>query len=387
MYSANSGDRDHAADSAHSALSPRIDVAVLGATGTVGGRFIQLLQGHPWFRVAEVAASERSVGKTYREAAHWVLPGDPPTEVASLTVLPLDADFKSPIVMSALPGDVAKALEPELAARGHIVSSNTSSHRMGLDVPLLLPEVNPDHAYLVDVQRKNRGWADGALVTMSNCTVVSLIVALAPLMQAGFAVERVNVVSMQALSGAGYPGVASFDSFDNVIPFIGGEEDKMTTETRKILGRFNGASIDWPEMAISAACNRVPVLDGHLVCASVGFRNKPTPDQIREAWAAYQPPALARALPSIPNPVIYHAEGDDRPQTRRDRENGRGMSTTVGRLRECAVLDYKFVALSHNTIRGAAGGAILNAELLAALGYIRGVDVRASTGMVEAETR
>lgn len=348
----------------------KLDVAVLGATGTVGQRFIQLLAGHPWFRVAEVAASERSVGKRYAEAARWVLPGEPPPDVAGMTVLPLDAPFRSPVIMSALPSDVANSLEPELAARGHVVSSNTSSHRMAADVPLLLPEFNADHVRLVEVQRRNRGWTDGALVTMSNCTIVALVAALAPLMS--FGIEKVSVVSMQALSGAGYPGVASFDSFDNVVPYIGGEEEKAQTEPRKILGTLSGQGIDWQEWVISAACNRVPVLDGHMVCVSVGFRHRPSIVQIREAWAAYRGHELARGLPSAPDPVIYYTEGEDRPQPRRDRDNGRGMATTIGRLRECPLLDYKFVALSHNTIRGAAGGAIFNAELLAASGYIQG---------------
>jgi aspartate-semialdehyde dehydrogenase len=350
----------------------KLDVAILGATGAVGQRFIQLLEDHPWFRVAEVVASDRSAGKPYAEAARWVLTGQPPEDVAQLTVLPLDARLKSPIVLSALPGDVAKTLEPELAVAGHIVSSNTSSHRMTPDVPLLLPDINADHAQLVDVQRRNRGWSSGALVTMSNCTIVPVAVSLNPLRQYG--IRRVNIVSMQAISGAGYPGVASLDIMDNVVPYIGGEEEKAEIEPRKILGTLTGDQIDMHEMTISASCNRVPVLDSHLVCVSVEFEHKPTLDEIKAAWIGYKLPDSVRDLPSAPHPVIAYTEGQDRPQPRRDREAGRGMTTTIGRLRECPVLDVKFVALSHNTIRGAAGGAILNAELLVAQGYVQGAN-------------
>ncbi len=347
----------------------KLDVAVLGATGAVGQRFIQLLEDHPWFRVAEVVASDRSAGRPYAEACRWVLTGQPPANVAGLEVLPLDATLKSPIVLSALPGDVAKTLEPELAAAGHIVSSNTSSHRMGTDIPLLMPDINADHIGLVDVQRRNRGWTSGALVTMSNCTSVPVVVALAPLRQ--FGIKQVNVVSMQAVSGAGYPGGSSLDIMDNVIPFIGGEEDKVESEPRKILGQLTNDQIQMLETVISASCNRVPMLDAHLVCVSVSFAHKPSLADIQAAWASYQPHEMARSLPSVPNPVVTYSDGADRPQPRRDRDAGQGMTTTVGRLRECPILDYKFVALSHNTIRGAAGGAILNAELLVSQGYVQ----------------
>ncbi len=352
---------------------PKLDVAILGATGAVGQRFIQLLEAHPWFRVAEVAASDRSAGKPYAEACRWVLAGQPPADVARLNVLPLDARLQSPIVLSALPGEVAQTLEPELAAAGHVVSSNTGSHRMADDVPLLLPDINADHVALVDVQRRNRGWTSGALVTMSNCTIVAAVVALAPLMP--FGVRKISLVSMQAISGAGYPGVASLDIMDNVIPYIGGEEQKAETEPLKILGKLSDWRVQPLDARISAACNRVPVLDGHTVCVSVGFDRKPSADEIKAAWAAYRGHELARHLPSAPNPVITYTESQDRPQPRRDRDAGRGMTTTVGRLRECPLLDWKFVGLSHNTIRGAAGGAILNAELLVAQGYVQGAPV------------
>lgn len=347
----------------------RIAVAVLGATGAVGQRFIQLLENHPYFYVAEVVASDRSAGKKYREAARWVLNDNPPSDVADLEVLPLDADIQSPLALSALPGDVAKTLELELAARGIVVSSNTSSHRMAADVPLLLPDLNADHVGLIDVQREARSWTSGALVTMSNCTSVPVVVALAPLLQ--FGVRALHVVSMQSISGAGYPGVASLDILDNIVPYIGGEEEKIETEPRKILGQFDGAQINMLTPKISATCTRAAVIDSHLVVVSVAFEQKPTVDAIKAAWADFEGHAVARDLPSAPRPIIAYTDLPDRPQPRRDRDAGAGMTTTIGRLRDCAMLDYKFVALSHNTIRGAAGGAILNAELLLEQGYLQ----------------
>jgi aspartate-semialdehyde dehydrogenase len=346
----------------------KLDVAILGATGAVGQRFIQLLADHPWFRVAEVVASDRSAGKTYAEACRWILAGQPPDDVANLTVLPLDAPLKSPIALSALPSEAAKTRELELAAAGHVVCSNTSSHRMSEDVPLLLPDINADHIGLIDVQRRNRGWTSGALATMSNCTSVPAIVALAPLTQ--FGIEAVNVVSMQAVSGAGYPGVSSLDIFDNVVPYIGGEEEKVETEPRKILGAIHDGRIDWLDTTISASCNRVPVLDSHLVNVSVRFKTKPSLDEIKAAWVNFKGHAIAQGLPSAPNPIIVYNDLNDRPQPRRDRDAGRGMTTTIGRLRTDPIFDVKFAALSHNTIRGAAGGAIFIAELLVTQGYV-----------------
>ena len=349
----------------------RLDVAVLGATGAVGQRFIQLLADHPWFRVAEVVASDRSAGKPYREACRWLLTGYPPADVAKLTVLPLDAPLKSPIIFSALPSDVAKTLEPELAAKGHIVCTNTSTHRMADDVPILIPEVNADHIGLVDVQRRNRGWTTGALVTTPNCTSAPVVMSLAPLVP--FGIEKLHIVSLQAVSGAGYPGVASLDIFDNVVPYIGGEEEKIQTEPRKMLGQFADDHIDWLDTVISAACNRVPVIDGHIVCVSVGFAGTvPSLADIQAAWTNYRGHESVRQLPSAADPVLLYTEEPDRPQPRRDRDAGRGMTTTIGRLRDCPILDVKFVALSHNTVRGAAGDTILNAELLVTKGYVSG---------------
>lgn len=346
----------------------KLDVAVLGATGAVGQRFLQLLENHPWFRVAEVIGSDRSAGKTYGEAVRWVLDGEPPKSVLDLQVKSLDATFTSPLIFSALPKEAAETREVELAAAGHIVCTNASAHRMDVDVPLLLPEVNADHIGLIDVQRRRHGWTTGALVANSNCTAMPVVMALAPMRR--FGVTKVSVVSMQATSGAGYPGVPSLDIIDNVVPYIGGEEDKVETEPLKMLGALVGETIQGLNAVISASCNRVAVVDGHLVSVSVELAERPSHEEIIAAWNSFRGPAPVPVLPSAPEqPVIYLSQAD-RPQVRRDRDAGRGMSTTVGRLRPCPILGYKFTALSHNTIRGAAGCSILNAELLAVAGYI-----------------
>jgi aspartate-semialdehyde dehydrogenase len=348
--------------------NPQVEVAILGATGAVGQRFIQLLEGHPWFKVTAVVASERSAGKPYAEAANWVLSGAPPADVADLTVLPLDADPDTPLIFSALPSGVATERELELAAAGYVICSNVKTYRMAEDVPLLIPEVNGDHIGLIDIQRRNRGWSTGALVTSPNCTTTPLVMALAPLR--AFGINRVNAVSMQAVSGAGYPGVASLDIFDNIVPYIPGEEEKLEAESRKMLGALAGDHIEPLAMTLSPACNRVPVLDGHLVAASVGLDAAPSIDAVADAWRSFTGPEVVRTLPSSPEQVLVVSTAPDRPQPRRDRDAGNGMSTVVGRLRECPVLGYKFLAMAHNTVRGAAGGAILNAELLVAEGVL-----------------
>ncbi|MDX2160581.1 MAG: aspartate-semialdehyde dehydrogenase [bacterium] len=348
-------------------MMKKLDVAVLGATGAVGQRFIKLLEHHPWFRVAEVIGSDRSAGRRYGDAVRWVLDEDPPADVLNLLIRPLDAALDSALVFSALPKEAAAPREIELAAAGHVVCTNASAYRMTDDVPILLPEVNADQVRLVDDQRRNRGWS-GALVANSNCTSVPGVMTLAPLRP--FGIKRVSVVSMQALSGAGYPGVASLDAMDNVIPYVGGEEEKVETETRKMLGRYHTGGVEWLESVVSAACNRVPVIDGHLVNIAVELENDPGIDGIIDAWTQFRGADPIPTLPSAPvQPVIYlpHA---DRPQTRRDRGAGGGMSTTAGRLRPDPILTYKYAALSHNTIRGAAGCSILNAEYLAMSGYI-----------------
>ncbi len=348
----------------------KLPVAILGATGAVGQRFIQLLLNHPWFEVAEVIGSERTAGRVYGEAAHWVLDGEIPESVRHMRVKPLDETFDSPLVFSALPKEAADPREMERAASGHVVCSNAATNRMIEDVPLLLPEVNADHVRLVDVQRARRGWTTGALITNSNCTAMPGVMALAPLRQ--FGIERVSIVSMQAISGAGYPGVSALDILDNVIPYIGGEEDKVETETRRMLGALDGEVIEWLDAQVGASCNRVPIVDGHMVNVAVSLRDKPSFDDIIAAWDGFRGPDPVPSLPSAPEYPVAYLRQPDRPQVRRDRAAGNGMTTSIGRLRADSVLGYKFATLSHNTVRGAAGCSILNAELLAVQGYVHG---------------
>lgn len=345
----------------------KLNVAVLGATGAVGQRFIKLLENHPWFRVAEVIGSDRSAGKRYGDAVRWVLDEEPPTDILDLPVKLLDANFESLVIFSALPKEAAEVRELELAAAGHIVCTNASAHRMAEDVPLVLPEVNAEHIGLIDVQRRKRGWS-GALIANSNCTAMPVVMSLAPLLQ--FGVRKVSVVSMQALSGAGYPGVPSLDILDNIVPYIGGEEEKLVEEPQKMLGRFDGDGIEMLDAIISPACNRVAVIDGHLVNIAVELEEQPDMGDVIDAWNSFRGPAPVPGLPSAPKQPVKYLPQQDRPQTRRDRNAGKGMTTSVGRLRPDPILGYKFIALSHNTIRGAAGCSILNAELLAAQGYL-----------------
>ncbi len=348
----------------------KTQVAILGATGVVGQRFIQLLDRHPWFEVSEVIGSSRSAGRAYVDAANWVLNGNPPNVVANLTVKGLHEEVESPLVFSALPKEAAIDRETALAADGHIVCTNVSVNRMATDVPLLLPEVNADHIQLIDIQRLKRGWTNGALIANSNCTVMPVVMSLKPLMKYG--ISRVHLVSEQAVSGAGYPGVSSMDILGNIIPFVPGDEDKMETESRKMLGSFNGETIDQLDTLIGATCTRVPVIDGHLVNISVELEEKPDLESIVQDWVQFRAPDPIPNLPSAPSFPLQYLTDIDRPQPRRDREAGNGMVTSIGRLRPCPVLGYKFAALSHNTIRGAAGCSILNAELLAVKGYIQG---------------
>ena len=351
----------------------KLDVAILGATGAVGQRFIQLLQGHPWFRVSEVIGSSRSAGKPYAEAAHWVLNGNPPSTVADMTVKALDDPLVSPLVFSALPTEAARMRELELAAAGHVVCTNASANRMLDDVPLLLPEVNAEHIDLVEIQRRNRGWSSGALIANSNCTVMPVVMALKPLLKYG--IRRLHLVSEQAISGAGYPGVSSMDMIDNIVPYVPGDEQKMETESRKMLGYFNGEGIDTLEMVVGATCTRVPVIDGHLVNISIELADRPAISSIVADWETYQAEEPVPSLPSAPEFPLQYLDAIDRPQPRRDRDAGRGMMTSIGRLRDCPILGYKFAALSHNTVRGAAGCSIMNAELLAVKGLIEGFKV------------
>ncbi len=333
----------------------------------VGQHFLKFLQGHPWFRVRWVGASDRSAGKKYSEAASWRLDGVMPASVSDLIVSECKPDHAPRLVFSAMDASVATEIEREFAAAGHIVVSNSRNHRMERDVPLLVPEVNPDHLKLIPGQQQKRGWK-GQIVTNPNCSTAVLTMALAPLKQ--FGINRLIVTTMQAISGAGYPGVASMDINANVIPFIGGEEEKMEQETQKILGQFAGDHIDPLAAQVSAHCNRVPVVDGHTETVSVELRSKPSEAELISAFDEFRSLPQQRQLPSAPaRPVIYMVE-KDRPQPRRDAERERGQAVFVGRLRPCPVLDYKFVALGHNTIRGAAGVAVLNAELMLSEGLL-----------------
>lgn len=348
----------------------KIPVGVLAATGSVGQRFVQLLDNHPWFEVVALTGSDRSIGQPYGETCHWVLPEAMPDWARRMEVRPTapEATGSLPLVFSALPAPIARDVEPLFAQSGAAVCSNASAYRREPDVPILLPEVNADHAEIVAIQRQRRGWS-GCIVTNPNCTSTGLTVALKAL-QARFGLRRVFVVSLQALSGAGYPGVASLDIIDNVIPYIGDEEGKIEWETRKMLGKFNGSQLEQASFIVSAHANRVAVSDGHTVCCSVELDSKASLEDAQHALIEYQPPEITRSLPSAPRPVIDLRSEPDRPQPRLDRATGKGMTTVVGRLRPDPLFDLKMVVLSHNTIRGAAGGAIFNAELLVEMGCV-----------------
>ena len=345
-------------------------IGVLGATGTVGQQIIHRLRAHPWFRVTALAASERSAGKRYSEIVRWRIAQPIPAEVGALTVQPLEANLDCDFCLSALDSSVAGPAELEFARAGYPVISNSSNHRMDADVPLLVPEVNPEHCALVAVQRKNHSYTSGFIATNPNCSAAGLVVALKPIHDA-FGIDALSVVTMQALSGAGYPGVASLDAVDNVIPYISGEEEKLESEPRKILGRLQDEKIAPADIRISAQCHRVPVIDGHMEAVSLKLRTKVSSADVATALRDFPGEPQKLKLPSAPAQPIEVREEPDRPQTRLDRDAGDGMAVVVGRIRTCHVLDIRFVLLSHNLGRGAAGAAILNAELLAEAGYIK----------------
>jgi aspartate-semialdehyde dehydrogenase len=350
-------------------VGERIPTAVLGATGSVGQRLISLLANHPWFKIAELTASERSAGRAYRDATRWLQSTPIPAETAEQEVLLSDSTLSSPLVLSALDAAVAGPIEEKLAGSGHLVVSNASSHRMRPDVPLLVPEVNPDHLRLIGSQP----YDGGAIVTNPNCSTIGLVLALAPLHSA-FGLESVHVVTMQAASGAGYPGVSSLELVDNVVPYIGGEEAKMEAETLKILGALSDDGVADADLVVSAQCNRVPVLDGHTECVSVKLRKRTTIEEIVEAWQGFKADPQWLELPTAPPQPIIYDDAENAPQPRLHRDAGGGMAVTIGRLRPCPLLDFKFVVLSHNTIRGAAGGALLAAELAVAKRVIQGLE-------------
>lgn len=344
-----------------------MDVGVLGATGMVGQQFVRLLDGHPWFRAAWLAASERSEGRRYADAAAWRLASPLPEAAAARTVDACVPGRGPRLVFSALDAAAANDIEPAFAAAGHIVISNARSFRMQDDVPLLIPEVNPDHLSLVEAQRTSRGWR-GAIVTNPNCSTVVLAMALAPLRK--FGIRSVVTTTLQAVSGAGYPGVPSLDIIGNVIPNIGGEEDKIETETQKILGVFANGRITPHAAVVSAHTTRVPVIDGHTLTASVAFDRGVSPEQIAAAMEGWRGRPQELGLPSAPERPIEHLTDAFRPQPRLDANRGNGMTISVGRIRRCPLLGIKFVAMGHNTVRGAAGAALLNAELMAAEGLL-----------------
>jgi aspartate-semialdehyde dehydrogenase len=348
-------------------MERRIQVGILGGTGMVGQHFVKFLQNHPWFEITWLGASDRSAGKKYREAAQWHLGGETPDSVADIVVDECKPGNAPKLVFSATDASVATEIEQAFAKAGHVVVSNSRNHRMEPDVPLLVPEINPDHLKLVPVQQRNRGWK-GQIVTNPNCSTVVLTMGLAPLKQ--FGIKRVVATTMQAISGAGYPGVASMDIVGNVVPFIGGEEEKMQQETQKILGDFDAGHVRDLAAQVSAHCNRVAVVDGHTVTVSVELGAKPSEADLLHAIQSYSSVPQARSLPSAPaKPLVYMPQAN-RPQPRKDVDREHGMAVFVGRLRACPVLGYKFVAMGHNTVRGAAGAAVLNAELMVSEGLL-----------------
>ncbi|MGA8538774.1 MAG: aspartate-semialdehyde dehydrogenase [Terriglobales bacterium] len=349
-------------------MSNKLPVGILGATGIVGQRFIQMLERHPWFEVGWLAASDRSEGRPYAEAARWRLKTAIPAVVGKMTVAPAKPEGAPKIIFAALDASIARELEPQFADAGCAVVSNSSALRMQSDVPLVIPEVNGDHIRLIDTQSWRRK-SGGFVVTNSNCSAMGLVLALAPIHRA-FTLETVMAVTMQAVSGAGYPGVASLDILGNVIPYIAKEEEKMEEETQKLLGTLNGSHVVPAPFAMSAQCNRVAVEDGHTESVSIRLKKKAQPEEMIAAWNDFRAEPQQLRLPSAPDQPVVYMTAPDRPQPRFDVDLGAGMTTAVGRLRKCNVLDWKFTVLSHNTIRGAAGAALLNAELLKVKGYL-----------------
>ncbi|MGC9157941.1 MAG: aspartate-semialdehyde dehydrogenase [Terracidiphilus sp.] len=352
-------------------MKTKYAIGILGATGMVGQRFIQLLENHPWFEIAWLAASDRSSGKTYGEATRWRLDTPIPERIARMMVSPAEPDTAPRIIFAALDAAIARELEPRFAAAGCAVISNSSAYRMTPSVPLVIPEINASHLHLIEEQPWRRQ-SGGYMVTNPNCSTIGLVMALKPI-EERFGLEQIIVTTMQAISGAGYPGVPSMDILGNVVPYIGNEEEKMEAETLKLLGKLetlpSGRAVVPLAARISASCNRVAVEDGHTESVSIRLNRPATREEILSAWEEFRP-LTAQELPTAPDQPIEWAPQPDRPQPRLDRNRGRGMGITVGRLRPCGVLDWKFTVLSHNTIRGAAGAAILNAELLASLGKL-----------------
>jgi aspartate-semialdehyde dehydrogenase len=364
----------------------RVRVGILGATGMVGQRFVQMLENHPEFEITALAASDRSQGKSYGEACTWRLVGDMPAFVKSMVVQPPQPPLDCDVVVSSLPSDVARSSEEAFARAGYPVISNASSFRMDENVPLLIPEINADHLSVLDRQRSERGFSTGYIVTNPNCSTIIMALALAPL-HAKFGIEAVIATTLQAVSGAGYPGVPSLDVVDNVLPFIDGEEQKMESETRKILGRLGNNAFENAPFVVSAQCHRVNVADGHTVAVRVKLAKRASIEEVRAALASYTSVPQKLKLHTAPEQPVLVRDEKDRPQPRLDRDAGGGMSVTVGRLFPDSVFDYRFVVLGHNTIRGAAGAAILNLELLQARGLLHGKSARENAAPAEARVR
>jgi len=345
--------------------SEKIPVTILGATGSVGQKFIELLADHPWFEIKELCASDKSAGKKYEDAVNWFLPTRLPEKVKDIVVQKCEPSGMTKVAFSGLDSSVAGEVETEFAKAGYKVISNSKNHRMDVDVPLLIPEVNPDHIELIKTQK----FGKGCIVTNPNCSVIGLVIALKPLLD-NFGLESVNVVTMQAVSGAGHPKVANLDIEDNVIPFIKGEEHKVEIEPKKILGLMNSEGIHFSGFRISAQCNRVNVFDGHTECVQINLKKKVSIEEIINCWENFESVPQKMKLPLAPIKPIHYRFDDAYPQPKYNRNEDKGMAVSIGRLRKDTIFDYKFVILSHNTIRGAAGGAILCAELMKAKGFI-----------------
>lgn len=350
-------------------MSGKIPVGILAATGAVGQRFVQHLVDHPWFEITAVTGSPRTAGRPYGEGVNWLLPGDPPPHIAEMIVQPTEPNLDVPVVFSALPSGEARALEPQFAAAGYAVLTNASPFRMDPYVPLLIPEVNPDHTAIIPHQQKAYDWK-GFIVANANCSTTSIVLPLQILHQA-VGVETAVVVTLQAISGAGYPGVPSLDIMDNIIPHIGGEDGKLETEPRKLCGRYVDGEIEMAPFTVSAQANRVPVIDGHLGSVSVKLAKPISADEAIALFQNWQPPQIIRDLPTIPRPGLIYRPEPDRPQPRLDRDSGHGLAWTIGNVRECPVNTIRFLALAHNTLRGAASGSVLNAELLVQQGILQ----------------
>jgi len=349
-------------------MPQKIEAGVLGATGMVGQQFVNQLKDHPWFELTWLGASERSAGKTYADAANWVQDREMPAEIAGLTVSAAKPTDGAPKLMfSAMEASVAGPIEQAFAQAGHVVVSNSRNHRMDPDVPLLIPEVNADHLNLIETQREKRGWT-GAIVTNPNCSTIMMVMGLAPLKQ--FGIRKVLCATLQAMSGAGYPGLSSMDITGNAIPYIGGEEDKLENETQKLLGELVEGEIRTLDAVVSAQCNRIQVIDGHTINISLELAEKPSVDELKRAFIEFRGEPQHKKLPTAPAQPVHLMDREDRPQPRRDALREDGMAVSVGRVRECPILGYKFVAMGHNTIRGAAGAAVLNAELLYEGGWL-----------------